>query len=784
MSGTSRTRRQKVRATMASAPYIKKGLGKKSRSRFHTGRTVQNVYTAPEKVASAKLKNIKIRMEPDGKQAKIVRGRGRPSLYVHTVKKQTSVRPAASETIANERSSRKNAVSPSCPTFGRGRKLSVVVAQPRSKRLGKELAKHLLLKARKGHDPFSSTASSKDHVLDSGSTPGYQRKRFILPTKSSRSSRVIKPNKRFLDDDGYQIMFSKSQRTASALLFNKEMDVEKVTANPQSSLRLGKGFSKVKRQQQKEFLEPLSPPPRVRRGRKPSLSKNSAPIVASTSVDGSVKSCGKSVEAAKLADLRFESAHADKALKKSRRKSSLPVRSLPVSSRLVESKMQRKTVLVVEPSLSSCSGTGASESPVSLGTEKTSKLGRKTPLSLDSPSPPLQQSNPTSDSLRKTRQRGDSLRPGISPSVETPLFQLATIPEETDLKSGGKAISVVNHTSNSQINPEVEQANPACLSAASLVQSPVSGRHLSLHDESGKVGLFDQPLIVEGKRQRKPSFRMRLKQSEELFTYRELKRLEMRKLMEEEDEKKKIEETDGTLYDNEDSFEKDKSDFSKNLEVENKPSLPSIEQSLPTLPTSPFQPKLELFSPCGSGGSFISPTEKQKLEELDREMADATRRSGNSILRKAKFQLNRAALNRSKAALARSLKAKMRHEAKLEKKKQREQEKLKQTSVMMSPLALSSLSVVARGLTDVHGSPKRSLIKTEGQCLLAFLIHFSDPNNYNFNLSLNLTNIFEGKIYKYDHEGYFKFSRNLALKNDRFLLVYFFLSLPEFNNGL
>lgn len=743
MSGTSRTRRQKVRATMASAPYIKKGLGKKSRSRFHTGRTVQNVYTAPEKVASAKLKNIKIRMEPDGKQAKIVRGRGRPSLYVHTVKKQTSVRPAASETIANERSSQKNAVSPSCPTFGRGRKLSVVVTQPRSKRLGKELAKHLLLKARKGHDPFSS-ASSKDHVLDSGSTPGYQRKRFILPTKSSRSSRVIKPNKRFLDDDGYQIMFSKSQRTASALLFNKEMDVEKVTARPQSSLRLGKGFSKVKRQQQKEFLEPLSPPPRVRRGRKPSLSKNSSPIVASTSVDGSVKSCGKSVEAAKFADLRFESARADKALKKSRRKSSLPIRSLPVSSRLVESKMQRKTVLVVEPSSSSCSGTGASESPVSLGTEKTSKLGRKTPLSLDSPSP-LQQSNPTSDSLRKTRQRGDSLRPGISPSVETPLFQLATIPEATDLKSRGKAVSVVNHTSTSQVNPEVEQANPACLSAASLVQSPVSGRHLSLHDESGKVGLFDQPLIVEGKRQRKPSFRMRLKQSEELFTYRELKRLEMRKLMEEEDEKKKIEETDGTLYDNEDSFEKDKSDFSKNLEVENKPSLPSIDQSLPALPTSPFQPKLELFTPCGSGGSFISPIEKQKLEELDREMADATRRSGNSILRKAKFQLNRAALNRSKAALARSLKAKMRHEAKLEKKKQREQEKLKQTSVMMSPLALSSLSVVARGLTDVHGSPKRSLIKTEGQCLLAFLIHFSDPNNYNFNLSLNLTNIFEGK---------------------------------------
>ena len=216
MSGTSRTRRQKVRATMASAPYIKKGLGKKSRAHFHTGRTVQNVYTAP-KLATTKLKNIKIEMDLDGNPTKIVRKRGRPALYLHTIKKQSSVRPPASETIINEQSSQNNAVLPSCSTFGRGRKLSVV-AQPRSKRLGKELAKHLLLKARKGHDPFSSTASSKDHLLDSGSTPGYQRKRFILPTKSSRSSRVIKPNKRFLEDDGYQIMFSKSQRIVFGLI--------------------------------------------------------------------------------------------------------------------------------------------------------------------------------------------------------------------------------------------------------------------------------------------------------------------------------------------------------------------------------------------------------------------------------------------------------------------------------------------------------------------------------------------------------------------------------------
>ena len=40
--------------------------------------------------------------------------------------------------------------------------------------------------------------------------------------------------------------------------------------------------------------------------------------------------------------------------------------------------------------------------------------------------------------------------------------------------------------------------------------------------------------------------------------------------------------------------------------------------------------------------------------------------SGHNILRKAKLQLNRAALNKSKAELARTLKKEMRREAKLE----------------------------------------------------------------------------------------------------------------------
>ena len=111
----------------------------------------------------------------------------------------------------------------------------------------------------------------------------------------------------------------------------------------------------------------------------------------------------------------------------------------------------------------------------------TLKPGRKN-SSLDSPcvgTSPLLQSASTSDSLRKTRQRGDGLRSGISPSLETPLFQLATIPEATDLRSGGKSLNIVNHTmSTSQANPVAEQTNPACLSVSSLIQPPVPGQHL------------------------------------------------------------------------------------------------------------------------------------------------------------------------------------------------------------------------------------------------------------------------------------------------------------------
>ena len=103
-----------------------------------------------------------------------------------------------------------------------------------------------------------------------------------------------------------------------------------------------------------------------------------------------------------------------------------------------------------------------------------------------------------------------------------------------------------------------------------------------------KISLFDQPLIVEGKRQRKPSMRLIRQLSDDTFVEHKRKQEDKRKV----------------------------------------------------LPSS------------GSADS---------LEDVDRSLA-ATKRHGQSILRKAKLRLNQAALNRSKAALARSLKRKMRRE--------------------------------------------------------------------------------------------------------------------------
>ena len=125
--------------------------------------------------------------------------------------------------------------------------------------------------------------------------------------------------------------------------------------------------------------------------------------------------------------------------------------------------------------------------------------------------------------------------------------------------------------------------------------------------------VLDQPLVLEGKRERKPSMKMLWKfADEDQRSYQE--KLHEKKL----ENRKKIEEKKRQGVDDEGS----EADFQGES--------------------------------GGEDSQGIDKFEKLRLEKLQKH-AEATKRSGHNILRKAKLQLNRAALNRSKAALARSL---------------------------------------------------------------------------------------------------------------------------------
>ncbi|XP_064595526.1 LOW QUALITY PROTEIN: histone-lysine N-methyltransferase 2A-like [Liolophura sinensis] len=379
-----------------------------------------------DKKELTKLKSIKIRLKADGKEAKIVRGRGRPSIYQketmlemlegkgHGRGKRADLHISDSH-IGAKAAQKALCASTVIPHKGPGRPKKIVHV-PATKQVEKSRAKHLLAKAKKG----SKSAGVKKNVVQNvehpkDSTP-HQRKTFVLPTQSSRSSRVIKPNKRFLEDDSVHAFIAKKTK------------------------------------------------------------------------------CGD-------------------------------VCSKPVTSPLYVSV-------------------------------------------------------------------GDSDNSGMWTDVESP------------------GIGLLQGSTPTSFSPGKSQDPKTCL--------------------------FEQPLIVDGKRQWKPSLKVRMKLGEE-----------------------------------EEVEPKDKAQGKKPAFMTTPPGHEVSPGSI--LPTSPFaEPRFGLFSQMGSGPLY--PTgdtqEQDPLAGLERD-SQAKKRSGNSILRRAKLQLNRAALNRSKAALARKLKAQMKKEARLEEKRQK-----------------------------------------------------------------------------------------------------------------
>ena len=172
---------------------------------------------AKEEVPILKLKPIKIRLGSDGNQAKIVRGRGRPSIYDKDVEEKSAEAEAAKDesatglTVDVDRDSEQTEESTGRVTRRQKRKVVVV---PASKRVDKSVAKQLLNKAKKGASQSKREQTvPKEEPAAPVSTPvavppkekppvvtQHKPKGFVLPAVSSRSSRKIIPNKRFIEE--------------------------------------------------------------------------------------------------------------------------------------------------------------------------------------------------------------------------------------------------------------------------------------------------------------------------------------------------------------------------------------------------------------------------------------------------------------------------------------------------------------------------------------------------------------------------------------------------------
>ncbi|XP_069115617.1 uncharacterized protein [Argopecten irradians] len=189
---------------------------------------------------------------------------------------------------------------------------------------------------------------------------------------------------------------------------------------------------------------------------------------------------------------------------------------------------------------------------------------------------------------------------------------------------------------------------PQLTSLSSGPTIPLPPGHLFDPMEAGQssLSLYDQPLIVEGKRARKPSLKVRIKLTDERIQAFQVKSFE-KKLQ----ARKTIEAEKAAVQ-----------SVPESKKVHLTPSkLAGAVTSPSKLTTSP------IFAPPKFGVSGQSAlSERQRLEALEKE-ALATRRKGHNILRKAKLQLSRSALNRSKADFARTLKKEIKMEAKLEK---------------------------------------------------------------------------------------------------------------------
>ncbi|XP_025100366.1 uncharacterized protein LOC112567768 isoform X2 [Pomacea canaliculata] len=284
--------------------------------------------------------------------------------------------------------------------------------------------------------------------------------------------------------------------------------------------------------------------------------------------------------------------------------------------------------------------------------------------------------NLTTPRIKKKASKPQSLIEDASASNAEESTESAITSSSSCMTTGrklGKADQAASSSDNTTVSlpkgkPSTDtecQANPVTSSGVDF--DSVSGDlvgHVSTEELSPfKRGLLEQPLIVEGKRLRMPSLKVRMKLGLEASA---------------EDLSEKT------------AAAGEKEDSAKNT-ISNREELNHAEVMESKFMLFPREPSSAPKAFFRAGPMKLHHHGKDGKESL------LTKRSGQIVLRKAKLQLNRTALNRSKAALARSLKAQLKREARQQGKRHEMQASPPRIISSLSPVAIHSKKQIGEG---------------------------------------------------------------------------------------
>lgn len=242
---TSDRTRNRERAVIPRSykDVLKKGFAKPSKSYFiqsrkdietpqaETKKALTSYYRTP-KVASLEMvkyyeQGFRIKKKGKFKGARVIHGTGRPKYLKTVVRKSYIPSDNTAGSVHLHSSPEQEDVKHKRKRKERDKKKFPVVSSV-IKRGRKNIVKSLLDRAKKGKD------DSGKHKLP------VKKKQFVLPTQSSRSSRVIIPNKRFIEDDNIQVVKKKKENYQNIFDTSLSTSFKQPFSSPSSQKKIDK----------------------------------------------------------------------------------------------------------------------------------------------------------------------------------------------------------------------------------------------------------------------------------------------------------------------------------------------------------------------------------------------------------------------------------------------------------------------------------------------------------------------------------------------------------------